>query len=64
MLEIDLDGERRTLPLSKAAFRDPQLERMRDHLVRTGPIACGLRVFETKNGRGWNLVPPGESGIT
>src|SRR4051812_4264310 len=32
MIELDLDGERWTLPLSKTPFRDGQLQRMRDHL--------------------------------
>ena len=58
MLEIELGGERWTLPLSKTAHRDGQLRRMQDHLAGGGPIACALAVFEGKNGRGWNLVRP------
>lgn len=61
MLEVEVDGERWTLPLSSTPMRDAQMNRLADHLRHHGPVACGLRTAETKNGRAWVLTPPGSA---
>ncbi len=61
MLEVELDGERWTLPLGHTPRRDAQIGRLADHLERHGPVACGLAIFEGRNGRGWILTPPADA---
>src|SRR5262245_12301490 len=38
MLDVELDGERRTLPLARTAHRDAQFPRLRECIDRDGPV--------------------------
>jgi hypothetical protein len=58
MLDVEIDGARWTLPLARTAHRDARFARLREHVERDGPVACGLEAIEGARGTGWVVTPP------
>jgi hypothetical protein len=58
MLDIELEGERWTLPFGKTPYRDAQFPRLGECIDRDGPVACGLAAIQGTRGTGWVLTKP------